>query len=42
MTEVSKMKSDGIWRVFAETGDPLVYLLYRSAANAQERGQAEI
>ena len=35
------MKSDGIWRVFAETGDPLVYLLYRSAAGARDGGRAE-
>ncbi len=29
------MKNEEIWRVFAETGDPVVYLLYKSAANAQ-------
>ena len=30
-TEVSRMKQDPIWQAFAETGDPLYYLLYRAA-----------
>lgn len=29
------MKSSEFWRVFAETGDPVVYLLYRSAEDAE-------
>ena len=35
------MKNDEIWRVFAETGDPVVYLLYKSAGNAQSRRHAD-
>ena len=30
------MQRDPIWRAFAETGDPLYYLLYR-AVNAAEK-----
>ena len=33
-TEVSRMKQDPIWQAFAETGDPLYYLLYRAAQRA--------
>ena len=33
--EVIDMKSSEFWRVFAETGDPVVYLLYRSAEDAE-------
>ncbi len=32
------MRRDPIWLAFAETGDPLYYLLYR-AANAQREGR---
>ena len=29
------MQRDPIWQAFAETGDPLYYLLYRAANTAQ-------
>ena len=35
------MKNEEIWHVFAETGDPVVYLLYKSAGNAQSRRTAD-
>ena len=31
------MRTDGLWHVFAETGDPVAYLLYRSAGNGSRR-----
>ena len=34
------MQSSELWRVFAETGDPMAYLLYRSAEGAnRERSE---
>ena len=33
--EVIDMQSSELWRVFAETGDPMAYLLYRSAEGAK-------
>lgn len=30
------MKEDAIWRAFAETGDPLYYLLYKSVQQEEE------
>ncbi len=35
------MKDDEIWRVFAETGDPVIYLYYRSAGAARGRTGAD-
>lgn len=32
------MSKDAIWRAFAETGEPVYYLLYRAAA-AQEKAE---
>lgn len=29
------MYSDAIWQAFAETGDPLYYLLYKSSAQKE-------
>ena len=29
------MSQDAIWQAFAETGDPMYYLLYRSAKERQ-------
>ena len=29
------MKNDPIWQAFAETGDPVYYLLYRAASAAE-------
>lgn len=31
------MKDDPIWQAFRETGDPLYYLLYKTAARATEK-----
>ena len=36
------MKSSELWHVFAETGDPVVYLLYRSAEDARTRSDEDI
>lgn len=36
------MNSSRLWHVFAETGDPLVYLLYRSAEDARTRSNEDI
>lgn len=33
------MKQDPIWQAFAQTGDPLYYLLYR-AAERQEKAES--
>ena len=30
------MSADAIWQAFAETGDPLYYLLYKSAKNQEK------
>lgn len=30
------MKNDFIWRMFCETGDPVCYLIYRSAVKETE------
>lgn len=36
------MKATELWRVFAETGDPMAYLLYRGTARpAPRRGDQE-
>ena len=32
--EVMDVQFDAIWQAFAETGDPLYYLLYRAAQQA--------
>lgn len=32
------MYSDAIWQAFAETGDPLYYLLYKSNAQKEQSG----
>ena len=32
------MSAETIWEAFAETGDPLVYLLYRAAHAQTEQG----
>ena len=37
-TEVKNMMQDPIWQAFAQTGDPLYYLLYR-AVICQERAE---
>ena len=34
------MRLDPIWLAFAETGDPLYYLLYREANRQQREGRA--
>lgn len=31
------MKTDAIWQAFAETGDPLYYLLYKSTSSSGEK-----
>ena len=39
------MKSDALWNGFAETGDPILYLLYRDGAEDRqdrERPAAEL
>lgn len=36
MIEVRRMHDDPIWRAFAETGDPVYYLLYRAAQSAPQ------
>ena len=33
------MQRDPMWRAFAETGDPLYYLLYRAVNAAEEEGK---
>ena len=33
------MSRDAIWQAFAETGDPLYYLLYKSMNGQQEKQQ---
>lgn len=37
------MSADAIWRAFAETGDPVYYLLYKSAKDQsiRERKQTD-
>lgn len=30
------MKNDPIWRAFSQTGDPVYYLLYKAAAQADK------
>lgn len=35
------MSTDAIWRVFAETGDPLCYLLYKSAGSRPRRNDED-
>ena len=35
--EVKRMRQDPIWLAFAQTGDPLYYLLYRSVKEQEER-----
>lgn len=32
------MKQDPIWKAFAQTGDPLYYLLYRSVEQQTDTG----
>lgn len=34
------MKDDPIWQAFRETGDPLYYLLYKTAVKATEKKPA--
>ena len=33
--EVVNMELDAIWQTFAETGDPVCYMLYKAAKNAK-------
>lgn len=33
------MSADAIWRAFAETGDPVYYLLYKSAKDQSSGGK---
>lgn len=33
------MSTDAIWQAFAETGDPVCYLLYKSAADTANKEQ---
>ena len=33
------MSADAIWRAFAETGDPLYYLLYKAAGDNTNKKQ---
>ena len=36
------MKTDAIWQAFAETGDPLCYLLYKAAEDKKpKKGEKE-
>jgi len=35
------MKNDPIWQAFRETGDPVYFLLYKSAARAAEKGHGK-
>ncbi len=35
------MSADAIWRAFAETGDPVYYLLYKSAEDQSSRGKKQ-
>ena len=31
------MKDDAVWTAFAETGDPIYYLLYKAALDAAKK-----
>lgn len=33
------MSADAIWQAFAETGDPLYYMLYKSAEKPESGGK---
>lgn len=33
MTEVMALDRDSVWRAFAQSGDPLYYLLYKAAGS---------
>lgn len=35
------MSADAIWRAFAETGDPVYYLLYKSAEDQRNEGKKQ-
>ena len=35
-TEVSRMRQDAVWQAFAQTGNPLYYLLYCAAVRQNE------
>ena len=35
--EVVNMELDAIWQTFAETGDPVCYMLYKAAKNGQPK-----
>jgi len=35
------MRLDGLWHLFAETGEPMAYLLYRSSGAGLRRNDRE-
>ena len=35
------MELDAIWQTFAETGDPVCYMLYKAAKNQRPRPEKE-
>ena len=35
--EVVNMELDAIWQTFAETGDPVCYMLYKAALNGRQK-----
>ena len=36
------MESESLWELFCLTGEPLAYMLYRSAGGTEEVGEYEI
>ena len=41
LSEVVNMEYDAIWQAFAQTGDPLYYLLYRGLRGGTEADSRE-
>ena len=39
--EVVNMELDAIWQTFAETGDPVCYMLYKAAKNQRPKPEKE-
>jgi len=39
---VIALKNNAIWQAFAETGDPIYYLLYKTVKSLQENNKEEI
>ena len=39
--EVVNVELDAIWQTFAETGDPVCYMLYKAAQNGRPRQESD-